>query len=74
MRIQGEVAKGFEFVRAAFLENFIQRNELGARGWVGRHGEKVVDLWGKVRNKATGEAWEEDTMVLVHTTTRALPR
>jgi hypothetical protein len=26
------------------------------------HGEKVVDLWGGIRNRATGEAWEEDTM------------
>ncbi|HLA11076.1 MAG TPA: hypothetical protein VJ023_10835 [Pyrinomonadaceae bacterium] len=25
-------------------------------------GEKVVDLWGGLRNKATGETWEEDTL------------
>jgi len=37
-----------------------------------RHGEKVVDLWGGVRNKATGEPWEEDTMVLVYSTTKGL--
>jgi CubicO group peptidase (beta-lactamase class C family) len=59
-------------VRAAFLENFTQRNELGAVCGVCCHGEKVVDLWGKVRNKATGEAWEEDTMVLVHSATKGL--
>jgi CubicO group peptidase (beta-lactamase class C family) len=37
-----------------------------------RHGEKVVDLWGGIRNKATGEPWEEDTMVIVHSTTKGL--
>jgi hypothetical protein len=35
-------------------------------------GEKAVDLWGGVRNKATGEPWEEDTMVIVHSTTEGL--
>lgn len=34
------------------------------------HGEKVVDLWGGVRNRATGEPWEADTMVLVHSATK----
>jgi hypothetical protein len=27
---------------------------------------KVVDLWGGVRRKETGEPWERDTMVVVH--------
>jgi CubicO group peptidase (beta-lactamase class C family) len=71
-RIHGEVAKGFEPVRAAFLENFTRRDELGAACCVYRHGEKVVDLWGGIRNKATGEPWEEDTMVLVHSATKGL--
>jgi CubicO group peptidase (beta-lactamase class C family) len=35
-------------------------------------GEKVVDLWGGVRNKSTGDPWEEDTMVLVHSATKGL--
>ena len=37
-----------------------------------RHGEKVVDLWGGVRNKVTGESWEEDTMVIVWSATKGL--
>jgi len=37
-----------------------------------RQGEKVVDLWGGIRNKATGETWEEDTMVIVHSATKGL--
>jgi CubicO group peptidase (beta-lactamase class C family) len=35
-------------------------------------GEKVVDLWGGIRNKATGEPWEHDTMVIVYSATKGL--
>src|SRR6266436_10436101 len=68
--VQGYVSKGFEGVRDAFLENFSHRKELGAACCVYREGEKVVDLWGGLRNKATGEPWEEDTMVLVYSATK----
>jgi CubicO group peptidase (beta-lactamase class C family) len=70
--IQGHVSHGFEAVREAFVENFSDRKELGAACCVYRHGEKVVDLWGGIRNKATGEPWEEDTMVLVFSATKGL--
>ena len=32
----------------------------------------MVDLWGGVRNKATGAPWEEDTMVIVFSTTKGM--
>ena len=70
--IQGYVADGFGAVRDAFLENFSRRKELGGACCIYRHGEKVVDLWGGTRNKAPGDPWEEDTMVLVHSTTKGL--
>ena len=70
--IHGYVSKGFEAVRDAFHENFSHRKELGGACCVYRHSEKVVDLWGGIRNKATGEPWEEGTMVLVHSTTKGL--
>jgi CubicO group peptidase (beta-lactamase class C family) len=70
VRIEGNVAAGFEAVRAAFAENFSRRNELGGACCVYHRGEKVVDLWGGVRNRATGDPWQEDTMVLVHSTTK----
>jgi CubicO group peptidase (beta-lactamase class C family) len=72
IEVHGNVAKGFEPVRDAFLENFSRRRELGAACCVYRHGEKLVDIWGGVRNKASGEPWEEDTMVIVHSTTKGL--
>jgi CubicO group peptidase (beta-lactamase class C family) len=70
--IQGSVSAGFEPVRNAFVDNFSRRKELGAACCIYRHGEKVVDLWGGVRDKATGAPWEEDTMVIVHSTTKGL--
>ena len=70
--LSGFVKPGFEAVREAFAENFERRTELGAACCVYYSGEKVVDLWGGVRNKATGEPWEENTMVLVASATKGL--
>ena len=70
--IGGYVAPGFETVRAAFIENFSRRRELGGAVCAFVGGTKVVDLWGGVRNTVTGEPWEEDTMVLVYSTTKGL--
>lgn len=53
--IHGFVSPGFEAVREAFVENFVRRREVGAACCVYHQGEKVVDLWGGVRNKTTGE-------------------
>lgn len=72
IHIEGHVSAGFEAVRDAFAENFSLRHELGGACCVYYRGEKVVDLWGGVRNKATGEPWEEDTMVIVYSTTKGL--
>jgi len=52
VEIQGHTSEGFETVRDAFAENFSRRNELGAACCVYRYGEKVVDLWGGIRNRA----------------------
>lgn len=70
--IHGFARAGFEAVREAFSENFTRRHELGAACCIYQHGEKVVDLWGGIRNKATGEPWAEDTMVLVHSATKGI--
>ena len=70
--IGGSVGPGFESVRQAFVENFTNRNELGGAVCAYYKGEKVVDLYGGVRNKATGEPWQEDTMVVVYSTTKGL--
>jgi len=72
IRIEGHVSAGYETVREAFEQNFSQRYELGGACCVYHRGEKVVDLWGGIRNKSTGEPWQEDTMVLVFSATKGL--
>lgn len=72
VEIKGFVRPGFEAVQDAFAENFTQRNELGGACCIYQDGEKVVDLWGGVRNQATGEPWEEDTMVVVFSATKGM--
>ena len=70
--IHGHVTRGFEAVRDVFADNFTRRGELGGACSVYHRGEKVLDLWGGVRNKQTGEAWEQDTMVVIHSATKGL--
>jgi CubicO group peptidase (beta-lactamase class C family) len=70
--IAGLVSPGFEPVREAFAANFARRRELGGACCAYCRGEKVVDLWGGVRNKQTGQPWERDTMVIVYSATKGL--
>ena len=70
--VEGHVSRGFEAVSDAFEENFARRREVGGACCVYYRGEKIVDLWGGVRNKVTGEPWEWDTMVVVHSATKGL--
>jgi CubicO group peptidase (beta-lactamase class C family) len=70
--LHGAVAPGFEPVREAFARNFAGRGEVGAACAVYRHGVKVVDLWGGFRDRASRAPWEEDTLVLVFSTTKGL--
>jgi CubicO group peptidase (beta-lactamase class C family) len=70
--IEGQTSRGFEPVREAFAENFERRHELGGACCAYYRGEKVVDLWGGIRNRETGEPWERGTMVVVHSATKGL--
>jgi CubicO group peptidase (beta-lactamase class C family) len=71
-RTDGFVAPGFELVRSEFERNFAERDELGAACAAYRGGEKVVDLWGGVRDARTGAPWAQDTLVLVYSTSKGL--
>lgn len=69
---QGTVAPGFEPVREEFERNFRKHGEVGAAcaAYVG--GDKVIDLWGGLRDKPTQAPWEENTRVLVFSTTKGV--
>jgi CubicO group peptidase (beta-lactamase class C family) len=71
-RIDGHVAPGYEEVQREFERNFAERGEIGAAVAAYVRGEKVVDLWGGRRTSEGTQPWNEDTMVVVFSTTKGL--
>ena len=70
--LHGNVASGFEAVQTAFARNFTERGELGGACTMYYRGEKVVDLWGGYRDPHKTLPWQEDTMVIVFSSTKGL--
>ncbi len=68
----GWIAPGFEEVRVEFERNFAERGEIGAAVAAYWRGQKVVDLWGGRRAPDGDAPWNEDTMVVVNSTTKGL--
>lgn len=69
--IHGQCSDRFAPVREAFQKNFEQGLEVGASFSAVQDGECVVDLWAGDRD-AKGSPWEEDTIVNVYSTTKAM--
>ena len=46
--------------------------ELGASIWVNMHGKTVVDLWGGYANLGRTQAWEQDTITNVFSTSKTI--
>jgi CubicO group peptidase (beta-lactamase class C family) len=70
--VEGSISPGFEGVKREFQRNFAERGELGAACTAYVDGQKVVDLWGGVRDARSGEPWSSDTLVLVYSTSKGL--
>ena len=70
--INGFVAPGFQPVLEVFKENFEKRGELGAAVCAYWRGEKVVDLWGGWRDARKQLPWNEDTLIIVFSTTKGM--
>ncbi|MEV0159569.1 CubicO group peptidase (beta-lactamase class C family) [Nonomuraea fuscirosea] len=70
--IGGDIAPGFEAVRAAFAANLDSGQDVGAAVSVYVHGREVVDLWGGIADPETGRPWERDTLQVVYSTTKAV--
>ncbi|WP_109006111.1 serine hydrolase domain-containing protein [Streptomyces rishiriensis] len=69
-RVRGHCDERFASVRAAFEENFREREDLGAAVAVRVGGQTVVDLWGGWADAARTRPWERDTLVNVWSTTK----
>lgn len=59
-------------VREAFQNNFAQGRELGASLAVTEGGRPVVDLWAGYMDVDKLKPWEEDTLVIVFSTTKIM--
>jgi CubicO group peptidase (beta-lactamase class C family) len=69
---RGFVAKNFEPVREVFEQGFRDGQETGAALAVQLHGKPVVDLWGGLRAAGSTQAWQENTLALVFSTSKGL--
>lgn len=70
-QVHGLVDEKFEPVLNAFIRNFEENEEQGASVCLNVDGETVVDLWGGTLSPRQGGAWEEDTISIVHSVTKA---
>jgi CubicO group peptidase (beta-lactamase class C family) len=70
--INGTAATEFEPVIDEFQRNFDERNEVGAAVCVYKDGQPVVDLWGGLADAQTQREWQEDTIVLVYSSTKGV--
>jgi CubicO group peptidase (beta-lactamase class C family) len=69
IEVGGSVEPGFEGVRDAFADNFVEHGEEGASYSFYVDGTKVVDLWGGTRAD-TGGAYDDDTLQIVFSSTK----
>jgi len=70
--IRGVCPPRFEAVREAFLANFADGVELGARFALAIDGEVVIDLMGGWADRARSRPFADDTLTSVFSTTKAL--
>ncbi|MCX7586892.1 serine hydrolase domain-containing protein [Phenylobacterium sp. 58.2.17] len=70
--IHGLCPERFAGVRAAFEDNFVTGQELGARFSLVQRGELVVDLWAGFADRQRTRAFDETTLTPVFSTTKAI--
>ena len=70
--VHGWTAPEFSGVADVFQQNFDEGREVGAAFAAYHRGEKVVDLWGGIADQTTGAPWNEDSLVLVYSTTKGV--
>lgn len=69
--LEGHCIAAFEGVLRAFRENFSSAGEQGAAVCISLNGETVVDLWGGIADPKTGAPWQENSVAVVFSCTKA---
>lgn len=72
MKYEGFVHKDYTKIADSFTENFVNYGEIGASLCVYHQNEKVVDIWGGFKDINKKEKWNQDTVVPVFSTTKAV--
>jgi len=70
--IHGHCDAAFGAVEAAFRENFVSRDEVGAAVCVLVDGRVVVDLWGGHHDREQSRPWQRDTLVNAYSVGKGL--
>ena len=70
-KVHGKTDPKFDAVKQEFERNFAERGEVGASVCLSVNGETLVDLWGGKANPETGEDWQEDTISIVFSCSKA---
>lgn len=69
--INGDFDPEFGAVADAFVRNFETNGEVGASLCIYRHGECVADMWGGHTDETRDTHWEQDTLSIVYSCTKA---
>ncbi len=71
MAVEGTCDAKFAELREEFERNFAERGEVGASVCLSVGGETMVDLWGGQADPTHDQAWEEDTVSIVFSCSKA---
>jgi CubicO group peptidase (beta-lactamase class C family) len=69
--VKGKCDLKFAELKEEFERSFAERGEVGASVCLSVNGETQVDLWGGKANAETGEDWQEDTISIVFSCSKA---
>lgn len=72
MEIAGYVAPGLGPVAEEFELNFVERGELGAAFTAVRGNEPLVNLWGGIADRASGQPYTADTLQILFSGTKGM--
>ena len=71
IEIRGSFHEDFQEVAETFAENFDKYQEIGSSVCVVVDGETTVDLWAGYKNEQKTDEWEENTLSVAFSSTKA---
>jgi len=72
MKTKGYIHKDYTRIADSFSKNFKTDGEIGASLCVYHKNEKVIDIWGGYKDLEKNKKWDENTVVPVFSTTKAI--